>query len=280
MSSATVRATPDTRAALSSQVHIAYTHQILRPWGCFAGGVTYAALALADVSRYAETVRRALTFAQQGIPLAVEGYGPQSSGDNGAWPEGPGYWVYVTKWLLATAEVLYTATGQDNGIMETPGVSHTANYALQMYRTPSSQCFNYGDATDGAVDSDVASNLLGLAARFPQLGESTVSTAQSAVRTPPTDTDAGWDAVVLALMRWSPPMAAAAPRQLADMPKAAFYSEQAVGVVRSGWGKRDSYLGARGGNSTVTHQDLDHGTFVWETEGYRWVVSAGGLRTF
>ena len=78
MSSATVRATPDTRAALSSQVHIAYTHQILRPWGCFAGGVTYAALALADVSRYAETARRALTFAQQGIPMAVEGYGPQS----------------------------------------------------------------------------------------------------------------------------------------------------------------------------------------------------------
>ena len=54
------------------------------------GGVTIAALALADVPRYAGTARRALQYAAQGIPLAVSGYGPAG---NGAWPEGPGYWV-------------------------------------------------------------------------------------------------------------------------------------------------------------------------------------------
>ena len=54
------------------------------------GGVTIAALALADVPRYADTARRALKYAAQGIPLAVSGYGPAG---NGAWPEGPGYWV-------------------------------------------------------------------------------------------------------------------------------------------------------------------------------------------
>ena len=30
-------------------------------------------------------------------------------------PEGPGYWVYTTKWLLAESEILVTATGADNG---------------------------------------------------------------------------------------------------------------------------------------------------------------------
>ena len=33
--------------------------------------------------------------------------------------------------------------------------------------------------------------------------------------------------------------------------------------------------GAKGGDSSVTHQDLDHGTFVWETRGHRWIVDLG-----
>jgi hypothetical protein len=240
--------------------------------------VTFAALALADVPRYAAAAQRALTFASHGIPLAISGYGPSSGG--GAWPEGSGYWCYVTKWLLATAQTLKTATGHDNGYMSAPGVRETAGYALQMYSTPSGDVFNYGDTPDGHLSPDVASNLLGLTARFPsQLGTpALVQVVKAAIRTPPPTQPGGggWDVVALALMHW-PNVAQepSAPSHLDDLPTAAFYEAQAVGVVRSGWEKTSAYLGARGGNASVTHQDLDHGTFVYESRGYRWVVDLG-----
>lgn len=46
------------------------------------GGMTVAALALADVPRYASVAKEALKFAREGIPLALSGYGPKG---DGAW---------------------------------------------------------------------------------------------------------------------------------------------------------------------------------------------------
>jgi len=40
------------------------------------------------------------------------------------------------------------------------------------------------------------------------------------------------------------------------------------------WGLPDLQA-AKGGDSSTTHQDLDHGSFVWETKGYRWAIDLG-----
>lgn len=236
------------------------------------GGATMAALALADVPRYAAAAADALGFAAAGIPAAISGYGPAIGG--GASPEGSGYWGYASKWLLATAETLVTATAHDNGYMSSAGVNETAGFALQMYFTPSSDVFNYGDTPDMVADALVASILLGLVDRFPGLGRAVVDAAHSAAVAPTLDA-AGWDDVALCLMRWNPATISGAPKNHGELPTAAFYEAQAVGVVRSGWSPGDSYLAARGGNSTVTHQDLDHGSFVWESRGYRWAIDLG-----
>ena len=50
------------------------------------GGMTVAALALADVPRYASVAKEALKFAREGIPLALSGYGPKG---DGAWQVTP-----------------------------------------------------------------------------------------------------------------------------------------------------------------------------------------------
>ena len=55
----------------------------------------------------------------------------------------------------------------------------------------------------------------------------------------------------------------------------AYYPAKQVAVARSGWGSSDSYLGVKGGDSAMTHQDLDHGSFVFETSGQRWVCDLG-----
>ena len=183
------------------------------------------------------------------------------------------YWVYTTKWLLAQTECLVTATGHDYDYMATPGVRDTATFVLQVYQTPSSVDFNYGDAKEAPTDIEVASILLGLAARFPEQAPAAAYAARAAMSTPNVTADGGWDVIALSLMRWDP--RPVGHSSLAALPRAAFFEGHGVGVVRSGWGPTASFLGAKGGDSSTTHQDLDHGSFVWETRGYRWAVDLG-----
>lgn len=78
------------------------------------GAMTIAALALADVPRHAAAAKTALHNAAIGIPLALKEYGPgkvDPTARDGGWPEGPGYWTFITKYLLAVSECLLTATG-------------------------------------------------------------------------------------------------------------------------------------------------------------------------
>ena len=62
---------------------------------------------------------------------------------------------------------------------------------------------------------------------------------------------------------------------LAKLPMAAFFPAHGVAAFRSGWEQtsaettrkgegKGSYLALKGGDSMATHQDLDHGSFVWE----------------
>ena len=62
--------------------------------------------------------------------------------------------------------------------------------------------------------------------------------------------------------------------------------ELAVAPLRGRWRDERECLGRKqvraakdvlvgGGDSEATHQDLDHGTFVWETRGCRWAIDLG-----
>ena len=69
------------------------------------------------------------SLSAEGFPHALRDYGPAN---DGAWPEGPHYWSYATKYVLATIECLLSATGSDYGHREAPGVNVTAMFALQV----------------------------------------------------------------------------------------------------------------------------------------------------
>ena len=70
------------------------------------------AQALGDVPRYSADAALALSLSAEGFPHALRDYGPVG---DGAWPEGPHYWSYATKYVLATIECLLSATGSDYG---------------------------------------------------------------------------------------------------------------------------------------------------------------------
>ena len=259
------------------------------------GALALAALVLADVPRHAAAAAEALHFSAKGIPVALSKYahhfagadGRADGGDtadaDGAWPEGPGYWNFVTKYLLAVSGGLVTATGSDNGYMAAAGINATALFALQTHRSPSGSVFNFGDAKEEtpagsepyslvSYEARLAANLLGLSSHFPAIAPPAAFAARDVLRCPQKNASGAWDEIVLALMAWDRRGTAA---DLATLPQAAFYPAHGFAVLRSGWGAIDCFLGLKGGDSMATHQDLDHGSFVWETHGYRWVVDLG-----
>ena len=117
-----------------------------------------------------------------------------------------------------------------------------------------------------------SANLLSLTHLFPTLGGGPAYFARQLLTTPNASVTGGFDEAVVALLRWTPTGSAAS---LAALPHTAIYAAKQVAVARSGWGAHDSYLGVKGGNSAMTHQDLDHGSFVFETSGQRWVCDLG-----
>ena len=243
-------------------------------WNLVAnGGIAIAALALGNVPRYAAAAKDALAFSMvQGYPHAMRDYA-----HDGAWPEGPHYWSYATKYVVATIECLLSATGGDYGHKEAAGVNVTAMFALQTYATPSGSLFNYGDTNEvtgsGGMDGmRTSANLLSLTQLFPALGNGPAYFARRVLNTPNSSVTGAFDEAVVALLRWS---SAGSESDLASLPLKAFYAAKQVAIARSGWSSRDSYLGVKGGNSAMTHQDLDHGSFVFETSGQRWVCDLG-----
>ena len=153
----------------------------------------------------------------------------------------------------------------------------TAMFALQTYATPSGSLFNYGDCNEvtgtGGMDGmRTSANLLSLTHLFPALGDGPAFFARRLLNTPNSSVTGGFDEAVVALLRWT---SKGSEADLSALPHKAFYAAKQVAVARSGWTSRDSYLGVKGGNSAMTHQDLDHGSFVFETSGQRWACDLG-----
>lgn len=170
-----------------------------------------------------------------------------------------------------------SAVGSDYGHKETAGLNVTAFYALQTYATPSGYLFNYGDTNEvngtGGMDGmRTSANLLSLTHIFPAIGNGPAYFARRLLATPAPSVTGGFDEAVVALLRWTRDGSAA---DLAALPHQALYLHKQVAVARSGWSNSASYLGVKGGNSAMTHQDLDHGSFVFETSGHRWVCDLG-----
>jgi hypothetical protein len=93
------------------------------------GGMTAAALAFADAGSTAglvEAAARTFENATAAIKLAFNSYAPV-----GAWPEGPGYWGYGTRYALTASTMLSSATGSDLGLSEATGFEETGKFGIK-----------------------------------------------------------------------------------------------------------------------------------------------------
>ncbi|MBI0400389.1 heparinase II/III domain-containing protein [Cyclobacterium marinum] len=222
---------------------------------CNAGMIA-AAIVIADqdIELAAKTIHRSL----DGIPNGLMQYGP-----DGAYPEGSTYWGYGTAFTVLTSAMLKTSFGTDFGIGDYPAFKESADFR-KLTIAPSGNYYNYADCGDRHSDSgDI------ILAWFATQSGNSLYIEDDKFSQPVADFGK--------LHR----IAGAGLVWLAQFEKT---SEAALPLVYKGDGKnpivimRDGkgyYFGGKGGKSTVSHGNMDAGSFIWELNGVRWSIDPG-----
>ena len=217
------------------------------------GGMITAALVTADLDPElaAKTISRAL----EKLPGSLGEYGP-----DGIYPEGPTYWGYGTSYSVIAADALTTALGSDFGISQSPGFMESPMFVLQA-NAPSGRYFNFADCGD-ASSGRFAVLLSWFAARTGDelfLDRKSLSEPKNLGRL------AGPGLVWLSQ-----------------------YEKNKSGTLSMEWhGKgrnpvaifrdraNDFYLATKGGSASISHGNMDAGSFIFELKGVRWSIDPG-----
>ena len=224
------------------------------------GGITLGALALMedhpDIAK--KIVHRAANFVQ----IAMKEYEP-----NGAYPEGPGYWVYGTSYNVMLIAALESVLSTDFGLSKMNGFADSAEYFLHI-TGPTDLFFNYPDS--GSRSSLVpavfwfANKYNDPSLTFNQhrylkqaLGKKTSSITESRL-------------IPLALI-WAAGKTET-PTKLSWMG----HGINPVAAFRTSWTDPDAtYLAIKGGSPSAPHGHMDVGSFVIDSQGLRWAMDLG-----
>ena len=224
------------------------------------GGMIAAAIAIAgrDPELAARTIGRSL----DGMGTALRQYGP-----DGLYPEGATYWGYGTSFSVITASMLESAFGTDFGISAFPAFVESADFRL-LSVAPSGWYYNFADCGDrDGANGDVA-----LAWFAQETGNPLYLEREKFLIDPrqmgklPRLGGAGlvWLAQFDDKNHTALPLAWKGDGQ------------NPVVIFRGGSGDpRQFYFGGKGGRATVSHGNMDAGSFIFELDGVRWVIDPG-----
>ncbi len=224
------------------------------------GGMIAASIMIAD--KDPELAARTISRALDGMPNALMQYGP-----DGLYPEGATYWGYGTSFSVITSSLLQSAFGTDFGLAEYPAFLESADFRL-LSVAPSGMYYNFADCGDGGGKN----------------GDITLAWFASYTGNP------------LYLEREKFLMPA---DQMGKLPRLAgaglvwlsqFKAENTTKLPLSWKGDginpivifkgadndpRQYYFGGKGGRATISHGNMDAGSFIFELDGVRWVVDPG-----
>lgn len=226
------------------------------------GGLTAGALAVyEEAPQLAEDI---LAQAHDNYQRALSAY----EGD-GIYPEGPTYWGYGTSysWIMATC--LQSATGDDWGILKSPGFPESFDYVLQV-TAPTRKLFNFADCGLGPMTMPMhmwAGNLLDR----PDFIQDSKQSMEGYIAKVDTTS---FRMVPLALL-WYKPV-----DQFKPVTPTTCYvgkgSKVHLAMIRSAWQDRNaSFIGIKGGDIRVNHGHMDIGSFIIEADGVRWAEDLG-----
>ena len=224
------------------------------------GGMIAAALAIAekDPQLAAKTISRAL----DGMPHALKEYGP-----DGVYPEGATYWSYGTSFSVMTSSLLESAFGTDFGLAKYPAFMKSADFML-LSTAPSGWYYNYADCGDKRSQNGDFT-----LAWFAAKSGNKIYFEKERFLTDPKKMEQ--------LERWG-------GAGLVWISQFGDKTEKKLPLAWKGEGSnpivifrdrendpRQFYFGGKGGRATVSHGNMDAGSFVFELDGVRWVIDPG-----
>ncbi len=224
------------------------------------GGMIAASIVIAekDPELAAKTISRSLA----GMPNALKQYGP-----DGLYPEGATYWGYGTSFSVVTSSMLESAFGSDFGIAAYPAFLKSADFRL-LSEAPSGWFYNFADCGDKAS----AAGDVTLAWFAKQTGNPLYLEREKFMHSPDEmgklSRVAGCGLVWLSQFKL---------KEKKELPLAWKGDGENPVVIFSG-GPADPgqfYFGGKGGRATISHGNMDAGSFIMELDGIRWVVDPG-----
>lgn len=224
------------------------------------GGMVAAAITVAELEPElaAKTIYRAL----DGMVNALQKYGP-----DGVYPEGATYWRYGTSFTVTTAAMFESAFGTDFGIFEYPGIKESAVFKL-LSVAPSGLVYNFADCGERrGRNGDIT-----LAWFASKTGNLTYF-EKDFFMMPPEEMGELSRLAAPALV-W---MAQFEEKGEETIPSA-WKGDGDNPVVFFTGGENDPnkyYFGGKGGCGSVSHGNMDGGSFVFELYGVRWSVDPG-----
>jgi len=200
--------------------------------------------------------RQILPAAIRSMPTALGTYAP-----DGAWPEGPGYWHYATRYTVYGLSALETALGTDFGLSDVPGLAQAGDFPLHT-TGPTGRYFNFADTGGNNRRGNIPS-LFWLARRYERPWFAAAEREAMAQR----------GASAVDVIWYVPP-----DRQAPPTPPLAkrFGGEVEVAVFRSAWDDPSALFAAiKAGYNQVNHGHLDLGSFELDAVGVRWARELG-----
>ena len=224
------------------------------------GGMIAAAIAIAeqDPELAAQTIHRAL----EGMPHALDEYGP-----DGVYPEGATYWGYGTSFSVVTAAMFESAFGTDFGLSKYPAFIESATYKV-LNVAPSGWYYNFADCGNKRGENgDVT-----LAWFAAKTGNKVFFEKERFLR--PAEQMGKLGRLEGAGLVW---LSQYQEAQDIKVPEAwRGNGSNPIVIFKSGTADpHQYYFGGKGGRGTVNHGNMDGGSFIFELNGIRWVVDPG-----
>jgi hypothetical protein len=229
------------------------------------GGMIAASIAVAEIEPElaAKTIHRAI----DGMVNALSQYGP-----DGVYPEGATYWRYGTSFTVVTAAMLESAFGADFGIFDYPAFKESAVFRI-LSVAPSGLVYNFADCGERRDrNGDIT-----LAWFASKTGNKTYFEKDLFMKPPEEMGElsrlAGPALVWLAQYE----------EKGEETVPTAWKGDGANPVVFFTGGENDHnkyYFGGKGGRGSVSHGNMDGGSFVFELYGLRWSTDPGNTGSY
>jgi hypothetical protein len=224
------------------------------------GGMIAASIMIAD--KDPELAARTISRSLDGMPNALVQYGP-----DGLYPEGATYWGYGTSFSVITSSLLESAFGTDFGIADYPAFVESADFRL-LSVAPSGMYYNFADCGDtGGKTGDIT-----LAWFAKQTGNPLYLEHDKFLMAP--DAMGKLPRLAGAGLVW---LSEFETKKTTNLPLTwKGDGINPVVIFRSpDDDARQYYFGGKGGRATVSHGNMDAGSFIFELDGVRWVVDPG-----